>query len=929
MKIKYKLILIFIILIITVSIPISFYILDQEAKAKITLLSHQVNTNGRIMAKSMLNILLMNGGDISQSRIDAKEMISILNPLQKDGLVYADVILISPKAKYNGVILTKFINKDIEKTFKNNIQQISEEEIERLQKVKDFHEIKINSIKEICYENVSIASIKNIKVKCIGRLIYSKERILSSIEKFKNLVYGATLTGILFVSILGVFFSRIISKPIDNLTKGVAIIGSGDFDYRIPIKHKDELGKLGQTINHLVQMVNLERTELISINEDLKRIDRLKDEFLANMTHELKTPLYGIIGLAESLYDGVSGELNKSTLYNLSLIITSGKRLSTLVNDILDFSLLKHGGIDLKYTTVDLYSVVVLIISITRPLIKEKNINIYTSIEPELYYINVDENRLQQILLNIVGNAVKFTEEGEIEISAELNKNNNNEVIISVRDTGPGIPKDKHDNVFESFEQVDGSISRTYGGSGLGLAITKHLVELHNGKIWIDSETEKGSKFHFTIQKSKQTKETIKQVEKEKELKKENENTYPFVEKENKILVPRSVNNRFIRSKIFVVDDEPVNCQVLVNHLAMEGYDITTITSGFALLRMIDEGNIPDLILLDVMLPKISGYEVCKKIRETYSQSELPILMLTAKNTVSDLVTGYEVGTNDYLTKPINKQILLARVTSLISLKRSIEEHNELNVLKREIKIAHQIQDSLLEAEIPKTNNFEFAVQYKPMYELGGDYYEINVIDDNHFDVLIADVSGHGIPAAFISAMLKVTISFCRESINDPATLIENINTIMYNFTHDQFVTLAYARIDLHNMKLYQTSAGHWPILIHRKDDNEIVYDKVSSIPIGWKIDEEYETYETDIKINDRIILYTDGIVETRDKDNKMYGEERFHDFIKNNIKLNVDKFSDKVIQSIIKWSEISDEESFEDDVTLIVVDIFDNEVNS
>ncbi|MFW5800103.1 MAG: sensor histidine kinase, partial [Spirochaetota bacterium] len=250
--------------------------------------------------------------------------------------------------------------------------------------------------------------------------------------------------------------------------------------------------KFAQSFNKNEQLSR----ELKVKNEKLRELDSQKDEFLANTSHELKTPLNGIVGIAESLIYGATGDLSESTIKNLSLIVKNGKRLNTIVNEILEYSRLKNNNITLTKTYVDIYQIVEQIILFCKPLADKKNIKLNNEIDKNLPYAFADENRLQQILYNLIGNALKFTYEGEVKLSAIACENN---IEISVSDTGIGIPKDKQENIFNSFEQADGSILRIYGGTGLGLSISKGLINLHNGSIRVDSEPDKGSVFTFTL----------------------------------------------------------------------------------------------------------------------------------------------------------------------------------------------------------------------------------------------------------------------------------------------------------------------------------------------------------------------------------------------------------------------------------------------
>ncbi|MBL8021728.1 MAG: response regulator [Leptospirales bacterium] len=416
--------------------------------------------------------------------------------------------------------------------------------------------------------------------------------------------------------------------------------------------------------------------------KQLQEMDKIKDAFLANTSHELRTPLNGIIGLAESMVDGAAGQVTQVQKENLDMIVSSGKRLASLVNDILDFSKLKHKDIELQLKAVDMRSISDVVLAFSKPLLAGKPIQVINAIPSHLAAVRGDENRLQQVMMNLVGNAVKFTESGRIEVTG---KQNGDMIEITVSDTGIGIPQDKFERIFESFEQADGSTARQYGGTGIGLAITKKMVELHQGKIWLTSEVGKGSQFTFSIPLSTEAAapptSTIARVELEAEAASE-EAAAAFEGNVPPDAVPQSATKDTAtqdspqksksksyapsgqpeRARILIVDDEPVNLQVLSNHLSLNNYQIERASNGVEAVDRIKRGEKFDLILLDVMMPRMSGYEVAETIREKFPASELPILLLTAKNQTSDLVSGFEAGANDYLTKPVNKSELMARV---------------------------------------------------------------------------------------------------------------------------------------------------------------------------------------------------------------------------------------------------------------------------
>ncbi len=495
-------------------------------------------------------------------------------------------------------------------------------------------------------------------VLLVFAMIYSIYITIRSIQKkafgAKTIAVGESI--LLITIITGAFsYLQIINTERYTIEGFLFFIMSMSFAMSFKFAHVyDETDKL--------------KDKLEEKNKELTQLDKLKDEFMANTSHELRTPLNGIIGISDSLIDGATGLLSKETIENLKLISVSGKRLASLVNDILDFSKLKENEIKLFLKDISIKQCVDLAIEFSKHLIQDKKLELRNEIKEDIYYVNADENRLQQIFINLLGNAIKFTENGFVIISARIIEEKGTPYIaISITDTGIGIPKDKFEAIFKSFEQVDSSTSREYGGTGIGLTITKKLIELHGGTINVESELEKGSTFTFTLPKTK-LEESNTTVTIKKEVIISNNSNY---NQENKLiyLTPeKSHDDQNKKFKILAVDDEPINLQVLKNQLNMEGFEVITASNGMKALEIIEEGFLPSLILLDVMMPKMSGYEVCQSIREKFPISDLPIIMLTAKNQLTNLLDGLKSGANDYINKPFDKQELLARIKTHLNI---------------------------------------------------------------------------------------------------------------------------------------------------------------------------------------------------------------------------------------------------------------------
>lgn len=415
-----------------------------------------------------------------------------------------------------------------------------------------------------------------------------------------------------------------------------------------------------------------------AVNDSLRRIDRLKDEFLANTSHELRTPLHGIVGLSESLLDGAAGDLSASARKNLELILKSGTRLNALVGDILDSAKLRQKGLELTREPVDLHALADIVLTLSRPLVGGQPVELVNAVPTDLPSALADADRVQQVLHNLVGNAIKFTEEGTVTLDATLDGDH---LRVHVRDTGVGIDEDAQPKIFNAFAQADASIERVYGGTGLGLNISRELVRLHGGDLTVDSELGHGATFSFTLPVAAEP-AIDPQPEGMAEVVPMGSEPI-FVDDGEEVSVPPMAPLLAGETPtILAIDDESINRQVLENHLTPQGYRVSSVANGAAALDLLAARSV-DLVLLDIMMPRMSGYEVCRRIREQHSREELPVIFLSAKNQASDRIAGFDEGGNDYLAKPIAKQELLTRVATQLELLQSHRgQAQELKVLR-------------------------------------------------------------------------------------------------------------------------------------------------------------------------------------------------------------------------------------------------------
>lgn len=364
--------------------------------------------------------------------------------------------------------------------------------------------------------------------------------------------------------------------------------------------------------------------ELIRAKVQAQESDRLKSAFLANMSHEIRTPMNGIIGFSEMLsHENIS---NAKRLQFSKIIIESSKQLLSIVNDILDISRIETGQIDILKEKVNINNLIFELFTFFSPKLKNTNISFfpYKDLNDKSSTIITDEFKLKQILNNLINNAIKFTHEGYIKFGYKLK---NNFIEFYVEDTGIGISKELYGKIFERFHQAELDINRHYGGTGLGLSISKKLVELLGGDIWVKSIPKKGSTFYFTIPYNPVS--SIKEVKKQKEKEMEK-----------------------LKISILIAEDEETNYLFLEEVLSEFDYNVIHARNGEEAIALCNKHNTIKLILMDMKMPKIDGYEATRIIKD--SKPYIKIIAQTAYAMKKDKAKALEAGCDDYISKPID-----------------------------------------------------------------------------------------------------------------------------------------------------------------------------------------------------------------------------------------------------------------------------------
>jgi PAS domain S-box-containing protein len=395
-------------------------------------------------------------------------------------------------------------------------------------------------------------------------------------------------------------------------------------------------------------------------NQELMRATRLKDEFLANMSHELRTPLNSILGMNESLQEGIFGNINERQLKALQTIENSSTHLLALINDILDVAKIESGQINLDLAITDIESLCKSSLAFIKQQALTKRIQIIPQIPKYLPEIIVDERRIRQVLINLLNNAVKFTlEGGTITLAVSLvssettatHRPNTNLLKIAVIDTGIGISAENIQKLFQPFIQIDSALNRQYNGTGLGLALVKNLVELHGGSVELTSEVGVGSCFAINLPIDPNNHLDIE--------------TQTEQDASGQLPITQCSMDVVVSPLILLAEDNEANVATFSSYLQAKGYRLVVANDGQQAIA-IAKAEHPDLILMDIQMPVMDGLEAIRQIRCDPDLVDVPIIALTALAMTGDRERCLDAGANDYLSKPIKLRSLTQLMQTLI-----------------------------------------------------------------------------------------------------------------------------------------------------------------------------------------------------------------------------------------------------------------------
>lgn len=509
-------------------------------------------------------------------------------------------------------------------------------------------------------------------------------------EKIQDTIIRSIITAVLFIIIGAVvvyMISTKLSGPLIRLTESARLLAKGDFaiSANIKVHSRDEVGMLAESFTEMAENLKTsyekleeysrtleqkveERTcELREANEKLKELDKIKSDFLSTVSHELRTPLTSVIGFTRIIKkrfeeiivpqikteDGKTLKAMRQIGENVGIIISEGERLTSLINDVLDLSKIEAGKVEWKMEPLLMSDIIEQATAATQSLLEQKGLKLIKYVEDNLPVINGDKYRLMQVVINLISNAVKFTDEGTVTCAV---KRTDHGVTVSVIDTGRGIDPSDHENVFEKFKQVGDTLTDKPSGTGLGLPICKQIVAHHGGKIWAESEPGKGSTFSFTI--PMMVTAGAGQIRSDVTAYQAQDHTAP----------PARSSVRHKKS-VLVVDDEPPIREFVRQALETEGYHVVEAKDGIVAIS-IAKKDCPDLIILDIMMPAINGFDVAAVLKNDPKTADIPIII---NSIIENKERGASLGVDGYFTKPANTEGLVREVGLLIAKRDSVK----------------------------------------------------------------------------------------------------------------------------------------------------------------------------------------------------------------------------------------------------------------
>ncbi|MBT8469578.1 MAG: response regulator, partial [Deltaproteobacteria bacterium] len=655
---------------------------------------------------------------------------------------------------------------------------------------------------------------------------------------------------------------------------------------------------------------NLERTTATLENAyaRLKELDEQKSDFFANVSHELRTPLTLSLGPLESL---LKREHSAEEEQHLQALHRNQLRLLRLINQLLDVAKVESGKAQAEYSKEDIVEVVRELAAEVDDATRAKGLRLDVIVPSEPVWLYIDREKLEQVLLNLLSNAFKFTDQGgQIEVSVMRGRDS---VQIAVRDTGIGIPESKLHTIFDRFTQADSSETRQYPGTGIGLALVQSYVELHRGTIRVESEPGVGTTFTLSLRRGKAhlASDQIRQTSRpatmtsvrppqlvDFEVDEDAEHDGPAVghaaeddprsarsaaeRQEEGEWLPDPIDPEGEAPRVLVVDDTADMRRYLLS-LLRDDYEVQTAKNGREGLEVAKAWD-PDLVISDVMMPLMSGSELCQAIKGSGGRlSRTPVMLVTARTEEQTKLRGLDYGADDYLLKPFLQEELLLRVRNLVTKRRQeralFDAHLTLRAqhqyVQSDLELARDFQNDLLpqlEMPAPLTAHVEF----RPADVVGGDFYHLTSLGPGQVRLFVADMVDHGVKAAVRAAAALPEYTVLDHPNLDTAGVLERLNEVATSKYADLAGSFLCVDLDASSpdqVSIRYARAGEMPfVVISGAGPSEP--PAAAGFMVGLFPKMRYQSRELTISPGTRLFLYSDGLYTQTNGSGKTFRDE-------------------------------------------------------
>lgn len=634
------------------------------------------------------------------------------------------------------------------------------------------------------------------------------------------------------------------------------------------------------------------------LSQRLMRSDHLRDEFLTHTSQELRTPVQAMVQTIENLRRGVSGAVSEQVQRVLAAVEESGRRLTFLIDDLTDFVRLKQSDVKLNMQRVPLKKIVSPVLQLCVGLSVNKQLAFIDEIPPELEDVEVDPARIQQMLLNLLNTAIRYSHSSAITVRIGKFEN---QLALSVIYHGSD-PDPRYTEVADTENEEVGPL------------VTLRLAELMGGKYLYQKFSESQHALSITLPYERI--ETLEALI----AKNRHRTEYRRTEDKNVTDFPARITDSAMAADavILIIGDSVSQNRLLQEQLLPLGKLALTAKNGAEAMTLLQNRTDIALVICDVLLPDVSGIELAMNIRVHFDIGLLPIILIIDNNQPGIAASAFSAGANDLIRRPFERAEVLARVKNVLLQREASLARENYRALNRELEIARSIQESILPISEPKSSHYKIEAVCMPARSIGGDFYDF-IEDETTVAVLIADVAGHGIPAALYASMLKIAFHNLRDEAKFPEKLLKSLNDIMVDRGERTFISCAYTLIDFKNKRLLHANAGHLPLLLQEPGQKKVKKIHPPGGVLGVKKAAAITVEMLHLQPRTRLTLFTDGVIELVNRKGDFFDEERLVALLEDTRNLPIKEVRERLLAAMRAFA---DGEAFLDDVTFVILDV-------